>query len=123
MDSRARDGSKSTSLKNSSVARRIEPPGQAEVGHGARDSVVAEFSYDHPVFSLDALNAQKQLYRIQGRDRLWFAGAWTGYGFHEDGMRSGVEVARALGAQVPWEHQAEASRDLTLVPQIVPEAA
>lgn len=89
----------------------------------ARDSVVAEFSYDHPVFSLDALNAQKQLYRIQGRDRLWFAGAWTGYGFHEDGMRSGVEVARALGAQVPWEHQAEASRDLTLVPQIVPEAA
>jgi predicted NAD/FAD-binding protein len=89
----------------------------------ASESVVEEFSYEHPVFSLDALTAQKQLYHIQGRDRIWFAGAWTGYGFHEDGMRSGVEIARTLGAAVPWERQASASRDLTLVPQIVPEAA
>lgn len=85
--------------------------------------VVAEFSYDHPMFSLDALNAQKQLHRIQGRDRVWFAGAWTGYGFHEDGARSGVEVARALGASVPWEHQVDASAGLTPVPQLVRKAA
>jgi predicted NAD/FAD-binding protein len=79
--------------------------------------VVAEFSYDHPMFNLDALNAQRQLQRIQGRDRIWFAGAWTGYGFHEDGARSGVEVARALGAHVPWEQQVEASRDLASITQ------
>ena len=75
------------------------------------------------MFSLDALNAQKQLHRIQGRDRVWFAGAWTGYGFHEDGARSGVEVARALGASVPWEHQVDASAGLTPVPQLVRKAA
>lgn len=86
-------------------------------------TVIAEYEYHHPVFSLDALAAQKQLHRIQGRDGIWFAGAWTGYGFHEDGMRSGVEVAEALGAAVPWREQVEASRDLTLVPQLVRKAA
>jgi predicted NAD/FAD-binding protein len=87
------------------------------------DQIVNEFEYHHPMFSLEALRAQQQLHRIQGRDRLWFAGAWTGYGFHEDGMRSGVEVARALGATVPWEAQVAASRDLTPLPQLVGEAA
>ena len=87
------------------------------------DTVVAEYEYHHPVFSLDALTAQKQLHRIQGRDGIWFAGAWTGYGFHEDGMRSGVEVAQALGASVPWREQVAASRELTLVPQLVKKAA
>ena len=87
------------------------------------DRVVSEFAYHHPMFNLEALRAQQQLHRIQGRDRLWFAGAWTGYGFHEDGMRSGVEVARALGAVVPWEPQVAASRNLTLVPPSVGEAA
>lgn len=87
------------------------------------ETIVAEYAYDHPVFSLDALTAQKQLHRIQGRGGVWYAGAWTGYGFHEDGMRSGVEVADALGAPVPWHAQAAASRDLTLVPQLVRRAA
>jgi len=89
----------------------------------ASDTVVAEYVYEHPVFSLGALSAQRQLHRIQGTDGLWFAGAWTGYGFHEDGMRSGVEVARALGAEIPWESQIDVSRDLTLVPDIVRKAA
>ncbi len=85
--------------------------------------VIAEYEYHHPVFSLDALTAQQQLHRIQGRSGVWFAGAWTGYGFHEDGMRSGVEVAQALGATIPWSAQVEASRELTLVPQLVGQAA
>ena len=89
----------------------------------AADSVIAEYEYHHPVFSLDALMAQKQLHCIQGRRRIWFAGAWTGYGFHEDGMRSGVEVAQALGAPVPWAEEVHASRELTLVPQLVDQAA
>lgn len=86
-------------------------------------AMVSEFEYHHPVFSLAALQAQKQLHQIQGRDGTWFAGAWTGYGFHEDGMRSGVEVARALGATVPWRDQVAASADLTPVPRLVGQAA
>jgi predicted NAD/FAD-binding protein len=88
------------------------------------ESIAAEFEYEHPVFTTAALEAQKQLHRIQGRSRTWFAGAWTGYGFHEDGMRSGVEVAQALGAPLPWDaEQVRASRDLTLVPELVRKAA
>lgn len=87
------------------------------------EHVVAEYTYDHPVFDADALQAQRSLHRLQGRSRTWFAGAWTGYGFHEDGMRSAVEIAAALGARVPWQTQIEASRALTLVPQLVDQAA
>ncbi|MDJ0741413.1 MAG: FAD-dependent oxidoreductase [Gammaproteobacteria bacterium] len=87
------------------------------------DSVVDEFVYEHPVFDADALRAQRRLHRLQGRSRTWYAGAWTGYGFHEDGMRSAVEVAAALGADVPWDAQVRASRDLISVPQPIGEAA
>ncbi len=58
--------------------------------------------YQHPVFDGDGLRAQALLPRIQGRDRLWFCGSYFGYGFHEDALRSGAEVARALGAALPW---------------------
>ena len=85
--------------------------------------MVDRYEYHHPVFDAGALAAQKQLHRIQGRARTWFAGAWTGYGFHEDGMRSGVEVAKALGARIPWAPEVQASRDLTPVPQMVGRAA
>jgi predicted NAD/FAD-binding protein len=78
------------------------------------DRVVAEFEYQHPVFDAGALQAQRLLPLIQGRRQTWFAGAWTGYGFHEDGMRSAVEVALALGATVPWADRVAASRALTV---------
>ena len=88
------------------------------------EAIAAEFEYEHPVFTTAALEAQKQLHRIQGRSHTWYAGAWTGYGFHEDGMRSGVEVAQALGATLPWgSARVRASRDLTLVPELVRKAA
>ena len=87
------------------------------------DTVVGEYEYHHPVFNAAAIEAQRQLHRLQGESHTWFAGAWTGYGFHEDGMRSAVEVAAALGAKVPWHDQMQASRALTLVPQLVGQAA
>ncbi|MGB5251442.1 MAG: FAD-dependent oxidoreductase [Sedimenticolaceae bacterium] len=87
------------------------------------ETIVDYYEYHHPIFDAAALAAQKQLHRIQGRARTWFAGAWTGYGFHEDGMRSGVEVAQALGASIPWASEAQASRNLTLIPQLVGQAA
>lgn len=62
------------------------------------DSVIAEFDYAHPVFDAAAIRAQKRLPAVQGRRRVWFAGAWTGYGFHEDGLTSGLAVAEALRA-------------------------
>lgn len=57
---------------------------------------------DHPQFDTAAFAAQKRLPDIQGKRHTWFCGAWTGYGFHEDGFRSGFAVAEALGASVPW---------------------
>lgn len=57
---------------------------------------------DHPLYDAKAFAAQKRLGEIQGQRHTWFCGAWTGYGFHEDGLRSGLDVAEALGASVPW---------------------
>ena len=53
---------------------------------------------EHPQYNAAAFAAQKRLGEIQGRRHTWFCGAWTGYGFHEDGLRSGLAVAEALGA-------------------------
>jgi predicted NAD/FAD-binding protein len=58
---------------------------------------------DHPQYDRAAFAAQKRLGDIQGPRHTWFCGAWTGYGFHEDGLRSGLAVAEALGATVPWQ--------------------
>lgn len=66
----------------------------------------ARFSFAHPVFDHAAIAAQAQLSTIQGRNRIWWCGAWTGYGFHEDGMRSGMAAAHALGGVTPWERAA-----------------
>jgi len=55
-----------------------------------------------------ALAAQHALSAIQGRRRLWFCGAWTGFGFHEDGLRSGIEVANRLGVHAPWQSPSHA---------------
>lgn len=61
-------------------------------------TVLASFDYDHPVFDNAAIAAQGRLAARNGRRNTWFCGAWMGYGFHEDGMVSGLEVAKALGA-------------------------
>ena len=44
----------------------------------------------------------RSIKRLQGQDGLWFAGAWMGHGFHEDGLKSGLAAALALGGRVPW---------------------
>ena len=61
--------------------------------------VHGQYDYAHPVFDLAAIAAQTRLPEIQGRSHVWFAGAWTRYGFHEDGLRSGLAVAEALRAR------------------------
>ncbi|OQW51979.1 NAD(P)/FAD-dependent oxidoreductase [Candidatus Raskinella chloraquaticus] len=62
----------------------------------------ARFAYRHPQMSRETLAAQQALARIQGKDRLWFAGAWSKHGFHEDGLVSGMRAAQPLGGDYPW---------------------
>jgi predicted NAD/FAD-binding protein len=59
-------------------------------------TVIGEYDYAHPVFDADAIAAQGRLAAFQGCQSTWFAGAWTGFGFHEDGLKSGLGVAQAL---------------------------
>ncbi len=64
--------------------------------------VLMDKVYRHPQFDAAAMDAQARLGEIQGAGGVWFAGAWTGWGFHEDGIASAVKVARALGVNPPW---------------------
>ena len=66
------------------------------------ETVLGAWEYMHPAFDAGTLAAQARLAEIQGRRGLLFAGAWTGYGFHEDGLRSGLEAAERLGVRRPW---------------------
>jgi len=70
----------------------------------ARSKVMGEFDYAHPVFDLAAIQAQAGVPMLQGRQHTYFCGAWTGYGFHEDGLRSGLGVARQLLIESEREH-------------------
>ncbi|MCI0750055.1 MAG: FAD-dependent oxidoreductase [Nevskiales bacterium] len=89
----------------------------------AAGMVIDRTRYAHPVFTRDAVVAQQRLPTIQGRRHVWFCGAWTGYGFHEDGLRSGLAVAAAFDCPAPWVAQ-EGSIPAPTVPfpERVPEA-
>lgn len=69
--------------------------GQSQVDE---NKVIAKMEYEHPVFTVESLKAAKFL-KSAGGPRLAFAGAHLGWGFHEDGARSGVEAARKFGAK------------------------
>ncbi|MEO6625068.1 MAG: FAD-dependent oxidoreductase [Burkholderiaceae bacterium] len=58
--------------------------------------ILGEFHYAHPVFDLKAIRAQTRLAELQGYGGTYYCGAWTGYGFHEDGLKSGEAAARQL---------------------------
>ena len=63
-----------------------------------RSQVMAEYDYDHPVLDLAAIRAQAGVPALQGQRNTWFAGAWMGYGFHEDGLKAGLVAAAGLRA-------------------------
>ena len=82
-----------------------------------RDSALKrEFWYTHPVFDQGALDAQQNLWQLQGRRSTSFCGAYFGYGFHEDGLQSGLAVAERFGVRRPWSVENESGR-LVLEPQ------
>ncbi|MBP6484127.1 MAG: FAD-dependent oxidoreductase [Rhodoferax sp.] len=62
--------------------------------------VHASFEYSHPVFDVAAIRAQRQVDALQGQKNTYFCGAWTGYGFHEDGLKSGLAVAASVLAEI-----------------------
>jgi predicted NAD/FAD-binding protein len=68
----------------------------------ASNSILAKFEYQHPIFDSAAIRAQRRLPEIQGKNKVWFAGAWTGYGFHEDGLKSALRVARDFAVAPDW---------------------
>lgn len=68
-----------------------------------KSKIFDEYTFEHPVFDEEAVNAQGQLDKIQGKDKMWYVGAWQRYGFHEDGILSAVNVAKKLGAKIPWQ--------------------
>ncbi|MFP8966931.1 NAD(P)/FAD-dependent oxidoreductase [Pokkaliibacter sp. CJK22405] len=89
----------------------LNPPVEPDV-----DKVHASFLYDHPAFSAESIRAQPELWAMQGQRNTWYCGAWFGYGFHEDGLQSGLAVAEALGGvQRPWAFD-QASEDRVNLP-------
>ena len=66
----------------------------------ARSQVMGEYTYAHPVMDLASTAAQARLQEINGVNNTWFCGAWTRYGFHEDGLMSGLAAARAILKQI-----------------------
>jgi predicted NAD/FAD-binding protein len=80
--------------------------------------VHADIEYQHPVFDSRAMAAQQRLASLQGKRGTWFCGSYFGYGFHEDALRSGVEVARGLGVDPGWDGHLAAQRELRQKPDL-----
>ncbi|MBK9322867.1 MAG: hypothetical protein IPM97_07985 [Bdellovibrionaceae bacterium] len=68
----------------------------------AAEKVIRAIDYEHPLFDSKTILAQKRIPEIQGRGGVYYAGAWQGYGFHEDGLKAGLRVARLLNLKIPW---------------------
>ena len=78
--------------------------------------VIQTFEYEHPVMDHAAVVAQQALPHLQGQRRTWFCGAWCGYGFHEDGLKSAMAVAQAFGVTAPWVEAEPSSPDASFIP-------
>jgi predicted NAD/FAD-binding protein len=73
--------------------------------------VIGEWDYEHPVFDQAAVAAQSELWSLQGQGGVWFAGAWFGSGFHEDGLQAGLAAAEQMGGvRRPWTVANESGR-------------
>ncbi|RTL52495.1 MAG: FAD-dependent oxidoreductase [Bradyrhizobiaceae bacterium] len=73
--------------------------------------ILREENYEHPIFDFKAIAAQRKLWSLQGKDRVWFCGSYFGAGFHEDGLQAGLAVAETLGGvKRPWHVENESGR-------------
>ena len=66
-------------------------------------SILKVIDYEHPIFDSKSITALKFLDEIQGLNNTWYCGAWSGNGFHEDGLNSSLKVANKLGIKALWD--------------------
>ncbi|MFA5955536.1 NAD(P)/FAD-dependent oxidoreductase [Hyphomicrobium sp.] len=87
--------------------------------------ILYETDYEHPLFDSSAIAAQKRLWSLQGRRRVWFCGSYFGYGFHEDGLQAGLAVAEHIDpyCRRPWSVANESGRISILGPTRPSEVA
>lgn len=77
----------------------------------ASERIIKSINYQHPLFDRGALDAQRDLWQLQGNQNTWFCGAYFGYGFHEDGLQAGLAAAEGLaGVKRPWNVENQSSR-------------
>lgn len=77
----------------------------------AREAFIRSFHYTHPLFDRKAVEAQQDLWRLQGNRHTWFAGSYFGHGFHEDALQAGLAAAEGVGGvRRPWTVPDESSR-------------
>jgi uncharacterized protein len=68
-----------------------------------KSKIFAQYNYEHPIFDQKAIHAQEKLAEIQGKRNIWYCGAWTKYGFHEDGLNSAINIAKEFDIEIPWK--------------------
>ena len=78
----------------------------------AKNKIIDTFHYSHPVFSLESVDAAARIKAFNGLNRTWFAGAYLGNGFHEDGVVSGRNVADAINRLPQPETREQGSREI-----------
>lgn len=81
--------------RSNPVFLTMDPPKKPKA-----ELTIKHYKWSHIQFDKQAIEAQKQISAIQGKNRTWFAGAWLGYGFNEDALGSGITVARELGCEL-----------------------
>lgn len=76
------------------------------------DSLIHQIeTFEHPIFNSNALDAQQELWSLQGQGGIWYCGSYFGAGFHEDGLQSGLAVAEAISRnRRPWQVENESGR-------------
>ena len=62
----------------------------------AKKKIFTKHLYDHPLFDFNTFEKQKHIKSIQGLNNIWYCGAYLGYGFHEDGIKSAIDVVRLI---------------------------
>ena len=62
----------------------------------SKNKTIKRIIYDHPIYSLKTFKTQKKIKQIQGKNNIWYCGAYLGYGFHEDGIKSGLDVVTQI---------------------------
>ena len=91
---------------NMNILQRLESPHVFSVtlnddGRINPNKIIKRIDYAHPVFYPEAVAAQARHREVNGRDRLYFAGAYWRHGFHEDGMWSALQACDHLFDDVP----------------------